>query len=39
MKIRALSVEAKDGPFELKELDLEEPGSGRSESGAPWFRT
>jgi hypothetical protein len=28
MKIRALVVEAKDGPFELKELDLEEPARG-----------
>ena len=30
MKIRALVVEAKDGPFELKELDLEEPGRGEA---------
>jgi aryl-alcohol dehydrogenase len=30
MKIRALVVEAKDGPFELKQLDLEEPGRGEA---------
>jgi aryl-alcohol dehydrogenase len=30
MKIRALVVEAKDGPFELKELDLEGPGRGEA---------
>jgi len=28
MKIKALVVERKGGPFELQELDLEEPGRG-----------
>jgi aryl-alcohol dehydrogenase len=30
MKIRALVVEAKDGPFELRDLELEEPGRGEA---------
>jgi len=30
MKIRALVVEKKDAPFEMRELDLEEPGRGEA---------
>ncbi len=30
MKIRALVVEKKDAPFEVQEIDLEEPGRGEA---------